>query len=248
MKKILLILLFCFANVFYAQEQKALFGIIRDSLDVINSAHIINLNSKQGTITAEDGTFKIFVKIGDTIAISSIQHQKKKYKITANSFSFQGLQLYLLPRIYQLKEVNLKRHDLAGSLGIDVNAVPITNIPDINAVTLGLPNAGRKLLSKVEREIFAASDGPLMLISSLLTGKLRMLKKKKKIQKEEKDVQLIYENIKYFLMKDLNIKKEDGYRFLYFCRTDSLFNNQVLKDELTLIKFLQKKAIEFNQL
>jgi hypothetical protein len=248
MKKIILVCLLSFSIPFYSQESKALFGIIRDSLELINNAHILNLNSRRGTLSGADGSFKIFVKIGDTIAISSIQHQEKKYKIKDDSFSFQGLELYLISKIYQLEEIKIKRHDLAGILGIDINAIPKAVVPEINAVTLGLPNAGGPLMSQVDREIYTASDGALMLISNILSGNLKVLKKKKKIQQEEKEVALIYSKMRYYLTKTFNIKKEDEYRFLYYCRTDTLFSKRILQEEFTLIEFLQKKAIEFNQL
>jgi hypothetical protein len=247
MKKTTFIFFLFSSFIFYAQERKALFGTIKDSIAVINNAHIINLNSSQGTISAADGSFKIFAKVGDTLTISSIQHQEKRYNIQDDSFSFQGLQLYLISKIYQLEEIEIKRHDLAGILGIDINAIPKTTIPDRNAVSLGLPNAGRKLLNQIDREIYTASDGTLMLISNILTGNLKMLKKKKKIQEEEKEIEFVHNKMKYFLTKTFNIKKEDEYRFLYFCKADVLFNQQILTDEFTLIEFLQKKAIEFNQ-
>jgi hypothetical protein len=156
--------------------------------------------------------------------------------------------LYLISKIYQLEEIKIKRHDLAGILGIDINAIPKAVVPEINAVTLGLPNAGGPLMSQVDREIYTASDGALMLISNILSGNLKVLKKKKKIQQEEKEVALIYSKMRYYLTKTFNIKKEDEYRFLYYCRTDTLFSKRILQEEFTLIEFLQKKAIEFNQL
>jgi hypothetical protein len=74
LKKILFVVLFSLALVAKSQERRFLYGCIRDSIAVINSAHILNLNSLQGTISLSDGTFKIFANPGDTIAISSIQY------------------------------------------------------------------------------------------------------------------------------------------------------------------------------
>jgi hypothetical protein len=71
-KKILFVVLLSVTLVAKSQERRVLYGCIRDSIAVINSAHILNLNSQQGTISLADGTFKIFANPGDIIAISAI--------------------------------------------------------------------------------------------------------------------------------------------------------------------------------
>ena len=89
MKKLQVIVLFYFTPTIQAQEKKVLFGIIRDSLHDISNVHILNLNSKGGTISAADGTFKIFAKVGDTLVISAIQYQEKKYLIKKKVLVFK---------------------------------------------------------------------------------------------------------------------------------------------------------------
>ena len=49
-----------------------------------------------------------------------------------------------------LEAFELKKHDLSGRLGIDVQKVMKED--KISAVTLELPNAGRKKIKKVDRE------------------------------------------------------------------------------------------------
>jgi|TARA_B110000971_G_scaffold39711_1_gene38744 hypothetical protein len=248
MEKTMLFILFFFTVLSHSQEQKALFGTIMDSLNVINNVHIVNLNSKQGTISADDGSFKIFAKVGDTLALSSIQYQKKKYRVQNNSFSFQGLNLYLISKVYLLKEIQVKRHDLLGSLGIDINAVPTPIIPTMNAVALTLPNAGRKKMKKVDREIYTAKNTHIDYLLNILSGRLTKLRKKKKLREEAADVNIMFDSFKLTLERHFNINKEVRFAFLNFCITDPLFNKKLVTDELALIAFLQLKSIEFNAL
>ena len=252
MKKTLSLILFFFTVLLYSQEQRALFGTVMDSLKVIPNVHIVNLNSKQGTISSDDGSFKIFAKVGDTLALSSIQYQKRKYNVRNNSFSFQGLDLYLISKVYVLKEIEVKRHDLSGSLGIDISTVPIPILPTMNAEALALPNAGRKKMKLRDREIYTAISSQSIIsvdyLLNVLSGRLKKLRKKKKLLDEGDDVDGMFETFKYALDQYFNIKKEVQFTFLNFCRKDPLFNKKLMNDELALIAFLQIKSKEFNAL
>ena len=250
-KKILFVVLLSVTLVAKSQERRVLYGCIRDSIAVINSAHILNLNSQQGTISLTDGTFKIFANPGDTIAISALQYQEKKYFVRKTSFGFQNLVLYLNPKIYQLEEIRLKRHHLKGSLGVDVQKVPNLNTPTISAVSLALPNAGSKLMKKVDREIYTATTSAsgisLDLILNTLSGRLKKLKFKKSIVDEDENVNFVFEKYKYLFEQSFNIKKEDGFKFLYFSFSDSLYNEKLLENEFAFIHFLQKKSDAFHK-
>ena len=251
LKKILFIVLFSATLVAKSQENRPLFGCIRDSIAVISNAHIVNLNSQQGTISLTDGTFKIFANPGDTIAISALQYQEKKYFVRKTSFGFQNLVLYLNPKIYQLEEIRLKRHHLKGSLGVDVQKVPNLNTPTISAVSLALPNAGSKLMKKIDREIYTATTSAsgisLDLILNTLSGRLKKLKFKKSIVDEDENVNFVFEKYKYLFEQSFNIKKEDGFKFLYFSFSDSLYNEKLLENEFAFIHFLQKKSDAFHK-
>ncbi len=250
-KKIILIIFFFAALTLQSQERKALFGIIKDSLQVLNNAHIVNLNSNLGTVTIKDGSFKIYAKIGDTLRISTIQHQEKKYPIIKSSFSFKGLVITLKTKVYELDEIELKRNNLFGRLDVDLNYVPKKQTPDINAITLGLPNAGLKKMRKIDREIYTATTSSsgisLDLILNILSGRLKKLKKRKKIIEEDEDIIMMFKKFKHSFAQNFNIKDEDAFKFLYFCEADSLFNKTLLNDELNLIVFLQKKSKKFNE-
>ena len=139
---------------------------------------------------------------------------------------------------------------MSGRLGIDVQKV--IKEDKISAVTLKLPNAGRKKMKKVDREIYTATKSSrgisLDHIINTLSGRIKMLRKKKVIVEENMDVQILLKQYNYDLEKNFNIQKEHTTRFLYFCRTDRMFNKALFNDEFALIKFLEKKAIEFNKL
>ncbi|MGJ8745893.1 hypothetical protein [Polaribacter sp.] len=248
-KKLLLLICLFFLNITcFSQNNKPLYGIIKDSLGVIINTHIVNLNSKLGTISSINGTFKISATAGDTLLISNVKYLEKKYIVKKTSFSFSDLIIYLQPKTYKLDAFELKRNYLTGHLDVDLHSTPNKNTKLINGVSLGLPNAGLKKMKKVDRKIYAITSTNIDLLLVVLSGRLKKLNVEKKVIQEDTEVQLMYDKLKYYLNKNFNIKKEDTFRFLYFCRQDTLFKKKYVKNEFELIKFLQLKSKEFNSI
>lgn len=250
MKKNFFLLFLITLNTF-CQKSIPIYGTVLDSISSVYNANIINKNSKIGTSTNTDGEFKIFCEVGDTLVISSIQHEEKKLVINKTNFKNLTFQIFLDIKTYNLDEFELKKNNFLGFLKSDISLVKKNN-NDINAVTLGLPNAGRKKLNQVDRKIYTATSGngpiSLDLIINSISGRLQKLKKEKKIFEEDEAVNKLFEEFKFNLATNFRINKEDEYRFLYFCISDSLYENQFSKNKLEFIKFLQSKAIEFNKL
>ncbi len=248
-KTVLILFLFGFAsNGMVAQRSTLIMGHLKDSIGTISDATILNLSTKRGTISNDEGVFEIRVRLGDSLRLSSVQHITKIIYISKTIFTRKKIAIQLLIETTVLEAFELKKHNLSGRLGIDVQKVIKKN--EISAVTLGLPNAGRKKMKKVDREIYTAttSSGGISLdhIINTLSGRIKMLRKKKVIVEEDIDVQVLLKQYNYDLEKNFNILKENTTRFLYFCRTDSMFNKVLFNDEFALIKFLEEKAIEFN--
>lgn len=126
MIKKLFIFLFIFNifNVISQEKNKIISGKILDSLGIVKNANIINLNTKQGTFSNDNGLFRIFVSEGDSISLSSIQHISKKIHITKEIIEQKNINIYLKSNTYSLDEFELKRHNLMGRLGIDSKSVP----------------------------------------------------------------------------------------------------------------------------
>jgi hypothetical protein len=235
----------------FSQKTKPIYGTLIDSISPVLDANILNKNSKIGTNSNTKGEFKIYAQIGDTIVFSSIQHQTKEFIVSERSFVSFNFKINLKLKTYELDEFELKKHNLLGVLALDVSQVKIGE-NEINAVTLGLPNAGIPKLKPIDRKIYTASTSnglvPLDLILNTLNGTIKNLKNQKKIIEDNEDVEELYSEYKFNLGTDFKIGKEDEYRFLYFCRSDSTFKIERSKNKFEFINFMKKKAIEFNKI
>lgn len=96
---------------------------INDNLP-LQSAHIVNLNAIQGTITTPDGRFEIPASANDTIFISYIGYQSVKLKITRDLLKGNELEIAIHEKILNIDEVTVKSHNLIGVLVVDAKNVP----------------------------------------------------------------------------------------------------------------------------
>ncbi len=216
----------------------------------IKEAHIVNLKTNQGTYSNDLGKYQIQASLGDSLKITSVQYATIIRMVTKFDLKSKVINIYMKDKTYVLDEIVLKKTELIGSLALDMKRKKKAR-NEVSAVSLQLPNAGNKKMSHIERKIYTASTSsggiPLNLLFNVFSGRMKKLREEKKIIEENNDVEFMLEKIKHFLVSDFNIKKEDHYRFLYFCRSDSTFNKGLLRDELALIKFLQLKSKEFNK-
>ncbi len=90
----------------------------------LQSAHILNLNTVEGTITSSDGTFTLGAAVNDTIFISYIGFQSVKLKITNDLLKGNELEISIHEKTINMDEVTVKSHKLIGVLVVDAKNVP----------------------------------------------------------------------------------------------------------------------------
>lgn len=232
-----------------AFAQKNISGVVRDSLGVVKNAHIVNLKSGKGTVSNDQGEFEISVNLGDELEITSVQHTKTIVTIANITLKSRKIEIILKIKTYELEEFQLKKTNLIGSLGIDLKDVPIDNTPKIDAVSLGLPFAGMKILSPIDRKIRTATSAsggiPLDFMLNVISGRLKKLKEEKRVIAENDDIQYMHESYRFFIQDYFKIKKDELYRFLQFCVEDPRYRRNMLKDKLKMISFLKLMSEKF---
>jgi hypothetical protein len=103
------------------------------------SAHVVNMNSVDGTITDFDGKFEIPAQVNDTIFISYIGYQSIKLKITNDLLKGNELEIAIHEKVVNIDEVTVKSHKLIGVLVVDAKNVPDDSYSRIHIN--GLPQA-----------------------------------------------------------------------------------------------------------
>ena len=236
-----------FTNGAKAQEVKMISGkVLNDSLD--NSAlHVVNLNLQKGTITNKNGEFSIPARLNDTLNISGIQFQHKKFVITSTAFSKEQISFYMEPEVSELDAVQISNITLSGRLGADINIPNLIEPFDPGAA--GLPVYNGPHLTLEERRLYTASSGiGVGALINYLSGRTKMLKKHVEISRMERRVQQarkIFNDSTY--INSLHIPEnllDDFAHYVYMDKPNAL-DVAESRDELELLEFLIKKSSDY---
>jgi len=152
MKQLYLIIFLSFGFLAQAQENRVLItGEIKNDSVPIENVHIINKNSWKGGITNKLGQFKISVTDKDTLIISDIQYQNKIIIVNQNHVLNKFIEINLLELTNELDEVIVQQFD------------------DMSE-ELNLPNAGKKPLNKLDRNLnhYSQKSTPIVILEALL--------------------------------------------------------------------------------
>ncbi|TMM31021.1 hypothetical protein FDT66_03375 [Polaribacter aestuariivivens] len=262
MKKTLLLFLFLNSIFCFSQKKQTFFyGKIIDSTAVVADAHVINLNSKKGTFSNNDGFFKLTATENDSLQISSIGY--KTTFIVVKSFNFREKVNFitLVKETYSLNEFTLKRHDLTGVLSLDIKKLPVNRKEKIvKGLVAEIREMGFDKISKMpigNDEIHLAKPNVVRLpntfqgfgfsfslgLGNSTVKEQRLAEKLEESEKTTKEIILLLGD--NFFSKELKIPKEHQYRFLNYCAfkgTEELYkNNKILK----MISIFRKESISF---
>lgn len=182
--------LFLSLNIFSQTDSiqpKILKGQIVHANDKIalSAAHILNLNTVEGTITNEKGFFELPTRINDTILVSYLGFSSIKLKITNDLLKGNELEIALYEKPEEVKEVVIKSTKLIGVLEIDVKMVPKDRFTRIKIN--GLPQSYE--VGKPQKKNFSSPLSAIFNPVDFLYGhfgkKPDQLKKLQKLKKED---------------------------------------------------------------
>jgi len=152
----------------------------------LSRAHILNLNSVEGTTTNGFGNFAIPATANDTLLISFIGYQSVKLKITNDILKGNELEIAIHQKRVQIDEVTVKAHNLIGVLVVDAKNVPEDKYKRIHIE--GLPQTYEigKPKAKEYTGVGAAIFNPVDFWYNKFGKKPRELRKLKKIKEEDR--------------------------------------------------------------
>ena len=266
MQKYLLFSLILFIEILNTFSQKArnfLFADVKDKISVVYNAHVINLNTKQGTFTNEDGEFRILAKENDSLQISFVGYKTIIYVVNKANFGMLKKSFVLKKETYILDEVELKKTNLIGSLELDIKETPEDKI---NNLVTNLVNGIKKIdfrkgviseidqISRMKAPDMQKQTDPVSMFAgagdNISLGKDQYATAKRKLRKtisfKEKFPEILLSRLggKFFFV-DLQIPKEKYYHFLEYCNPLDI---EVLYKKgkiLEIIKILQQESITY---
>lgn len=233
------------SNTIFAQRIPIRGKIVTTENVDVDGINIINLTSKAGAISDEEGNFKIPVALNDSLSISAIHVEETIVVVGKEQLEDKKIVIHLSEKTNLLQAVTLRRA-LTGYIGTDTNIIP-TKEP-ITATSLGLPLADLPKLSKAESLLFASSSGPVNMIIGAITGETKRLKERVKHEKTAEITESLIARFPITYYVDvLEIDQFKVYSFLFYCEQDPEYQSILNKDTMNIIQFLKRKSVEFRK-
>lgn len=188
MKKILFFIVLILSVTSYAQEENIsdiVSGKVQNASNdqKLQNVHIINLSQVVGTITNDEGDFKIQAKVNDTLYFSYIGFKPLRIRVTNDWIKFGEVKIKMTELGIALEEVVVADVQLTGYLEIDAKRIPVYNNYrySISGLNSGYEGGNRQpgAVNKVLGAIFNPADF-LYNIFSKRSKELRKLRKMKK--------------------------------------------------------------------
>lgn len=258
LKKLLFTAFFSMITVLsFSQERKKLLsGAVKDSLGIVKNANIINLKTKQGTFSNDEGLFRIFVSKGDTLRISSVQHIPQNILVTEQLYDEENLNVYLKLNTITLDEIELKRHQLSGILTIDTKATPKDNKDSLLRMTMDFSNvnfnapdntidandkAKPPIVNTMAGAMPMAGAGAKAVIPFKYSERLWALRRELE-KKKNFPYQILSELGDQFFFDELKIPIEKYFHFLEYCNPLGIEGMYQQGKVLELIKILKRES------
>ena len=136
---LLLFLCLSFSIVSFSQEVKRveISGKIVVNSEDLENVTIFNASSNKGTLTDEEGKFKIEVALFDILEVHALQFQDFTVTVDQNIIDSRKATIFLVEKVNKLDEIVILPYDLTGNLVADMESVKTFN-PDLDAIYFGI--------------------------------------------------------------------------------------------------------------
>lgn len=240
-----------FAQKGFSQEKYTLIsGKIISSNIAIGNVHIVNQNTKLGTVSNDNGEFEMMVSLNDILLFSSIEYERKEISITGNFLKYKKIVVELIPSVNELNEVFIE--GLTGNLNYDINKVPIDTLPKhffkINPGDLkkALPPDLHGTKKAPYVGFFPPASGSIPLPDARYEAEQRL---KREISRKKQFPSKIIKQLglDYFTDK-LHIPEEKIDNFLVYCENRNIIAAFYKNNLLEVIQILREESAIYNSL
>jgi len=246
---------------FVAQnDRKIFYGKINDELGALSNAHIINLNTKKATFSNDNGEFKIFVKTNDSLKFTSVGYKTQKLIIKSVHLSINETIIFLKKEVYELDEIELKNHNLTGSIALDFKQTPkdkkaeaLTKTMDFSKINMKAKTKDDYIDNYVRPHIVetdptktqgVSGTGAKVNMAFKYSERLWALRRELAF-KENFSSQLLKHFGEDFFFNDLKIPVEKYPNFISYCSFLDIEKLYKERKFLEVIKILRNEHVEY---
>lgn len=263
MRKYLIFLLLCSTltsfSGFSQENPTRIKGRVESLKNDVSSILIVNLNSKESTITDSLGLFTMEVKLRDLLQFSAVQFHLKTISISDSIFRKKTLVVHLVENIINLNEVTVMPYNLTGKIEEDIERLHIA--PAVTSSTLGLPNADVEIMTQSELLLLEADRGKYAnfyvialtinthKIMNRLSGRTKSFEERLARDKDmELEKQIIAKFSKKTISENFDIPETNIDGFLTYCMAQNDFSGLLqARNTAEIWEYLRAKSIAFKK-
>ncbi len=232
--------------------------IIVESSD-ISGITIFNRSSNKGTVTDENGSFKLQIGLDDLIEVSALQYQNLNFKVNEAIIKSKTMKLFLIEEVYKLEEIVVSSKGLSGNLKTDIQDTNVFK-PKLDALYFGIKHSDdfdfKDDYKSKAKNITLNSENQTMInglnIVNVVDQLLLPLFRSEVADKKELGIPDVpVESIKYyfgsaFLVDNFNIPSHRVEEFIRFVESkDFDFSLLNYGKEMEFLELLNKKSVAF---
>ena len=221
MKKIFLLLLLGFiATTGWSQEETTISGKVLNASNnvALINVHVVNLNTVKGSLSGEEGEFKIRASVNDTLYFSYLGFKSIRVRVTNDWLKFGEIRIKMTELSIALEEVVVRPIQLTGYVEIDAKLIPIYDNHRYRIAGLGAGYEGGNTqpgsVSKVLSSIFNPAD----FLYNVFGKRPHQMKKLRKMKEDDEIRALLQSKFdRETLMAVLQLEKVDIDEILVNC-------------------------------
>ena len=240
-----LVLLFGFFRL-SAQEPVLVDGFVESDSVQLQDIHILNLSTRQGTISNLNGQFRITVSVNDTLIFSGLQFHTLGLIVDEKIVEQKLLRIELKPKIEELSEIELKGHDLDGLFYIDTKRLR-DSLPLVADEAVNFSNQGYD--DPTSSNYVVPSANILNLVS--MVGKKKRKENRKEAmldQKKKQAPQQLREELgDEVFVQHMGIPKGHIDEFIRFCQKTNMIDLYVEGRIMEVIDIMIKEKDNYRR-
>jgi len=260
-----------FIGIFYQTNaqivRRSIIGRISNDSISVESIHILNKNTKKGTISNQYGLFKIPVAANDTLIIEGIQFKKKEVFITNRMIKAQPIEIELVQNINKLQTVEINNINLSGELLNDAKKIK-KSVSQVSNGALDFSNIDFNVVDDIDAIDRSKAPDPftgtsaqvqggvnlLFILNPIINGisKIGQHKRAKKRAKKayQKKALTIPDKIRDelgdgFFTNKLKIPKNQIDAFIIYCKPKGVVDLYMADKKIEMIQVLIKESRNF---
>ncbi|WP_271855556.1 carboxypeptidase-like regulatory domain-containing protein [Patiriisocius marinus] len=230
----------------------------------VEGIHIYNISAQKGTITDENGFFKMEMAVNDRLEVTALQFVSFKVVIDEGVIKNKQVKIYMNPAVNELAEVIIRPYDLTGNIKVDVSKIKTFDVAknldlSYEEITFAYdfaPDAQTSIKGNYAEEVFyngqSQNGGNVLGLVALLADAIfrSSVKTKSPEQLEAENQKLLHSFKARFtdeiMVSRFHIPEDKAAQFRYYLEDQNIPQNLMkLENELLLFEYIKMQSSLF---